>query len=78
MSSSSQELASTLAREIEEIPAGTRIATHRELVRRFGVSATTVSQALALLAQRGLITSHPGAGTYRTEARPVTRPGDTS
>ena len=37
------------------------------LVRRFGVSATTVSQALALLTQRGLITSRPGAGTYRTE-----------
>lgn len=47
-------------------------------MRRFGVSATTVSQALALLTQRGLITSRPGAGTYRTEARPVTRAGDTS
>lgn len=57
---------------------GARIATHRELVRRFGVSATTVSQALALLTQRGLITSRPGAGTYRTKARPVTRAGDTS
>jgi DNA-binding transcriptional MocR family regulator len=77
-SSSSQELADALACEIEDLPAGARIATHRELVRRFGVSATTVSQALALLTGRGLITSRPGAGTYRTETRPVTRPGDTS
>lgn len=77
-SSSSQELAGILAREIEGLPAGTRISTHRELVRRFGVSATTVSQALALLTRRGLIVSRPGAGTYRTESRPVTRVGDTS
>ncbi|RCV57962.1 aminotransferase-like domain-containing protein [Marinitenerispora sediminis] len=76
--SSSRKLASVLAREIEALPAGSRIATHRELVRRFGVSATTVSQALALLTQRGLITSRPGAGTYRTEARPLRRAGDTS
>ncbi|MEO7260489.1 MAG: PLP-dependent aminotransferase family protein [Jatrophihabitantaceae bacterium] len=77
-SSSSQELATFLAREIEGTPAGARIATHRELVRRFGVSATTVSQALAILTRRGLIDSRPGAGTYRTEARPSTRAGDTS
>ncbi|URM90156.1 PLP-dependent aminotransferase family protein [Streptomyces sp. MRC013] len=76
--SSSQELAGTLAREIGELPAGARIATHRELVRRFGVSATTVSQALSLLAQRGLVTIRPGAGTYRTGARPVASAGDTS
>ncbi|MGF1430392.1 PLP-dependent aminotransferase family protein [Kitasatospora sp. LaBMicrA B282] len=76
--SSAQELAGILAREIEELPSGARITTHRALVRRFGVSATTVSQALALLTQRGLITSRPGAGSYRTESRPVARPGDTS
>jgi DNA-binding transcriptional MocR family regulator len=77
-SSSSQELATALAREIEDLPAGARIATHRELVRRFGASATTVSQALALLTRRGLITSRPGAGTYRSETAPVARAGDTS
>lgn len=76
--SSSQELARVLTTEIEQLPAGARIATHRELVRRFGVSATTVSQALALLTQRGLITSRPGAGTYRAATRPPTRAGDTS
>lgn len=76
--SSAAELAAILAREIEGLTPGTRISTHRELVRRFGVSATTVSHALALLTQRGLIRSRPGAGAYRTETRAVTRPGDTS
>lgn len=60
------------------MPAGTRIPSHRELVSRFGVSATTVSRSLALLTQRGLVTSRPGAGTYRTEAKPGARAGDTS
>lgn len=60
------------------MPADTRIPTHRELVQRFGVSASTVTQSLALLTQRGLITSRPGAGTYRTGRQPTTRTGDTS
>ncbi|MGI5438684.1 PLP-dependent aminotransferase family protein [Streptomyces shenzhenensis] len=58
--------------------AETRIPTHRELISRFGVSATTVSRALALLTQRGLIVTRPGAGTFRTQA-PTRQPdGDTS
>lgn len=77
-SSSSRELAKVLAREILDLPAGAQIATHRELVRRFGVSATTVSQALALVTQQGLIASRPGSGTFRTDAGPVPRTGDTS
>ncbi|MER6530184.1 PLP-dependent aminotransferase family protein [Streptomyces sp. NPDC001508] len=76
--SSAQELAETLAREIENTPAGTRIPTHRDLISRFGVSATTVSRSLAILTQRGLITTRPGAGTYRTETQPRQRAGDTS
>ncbi|MGC4856682.1 PLP-dependent aminotransferase family protein [Micromonospora sp. DT4] len=47
-------------------------------MRRFTASGTTVSAALALLAQRGLIVSRPGAGTFRTAARPVAHIGDTS
>ncbi|MET8042668.1 PLP-dependent aminotransferase family protein [Micromonospora sp. NPDC005215] len=77
-SSSSRSLAESIAQEIALLPEGTRIATHRELVRRFAASGTTVSAALALLAQRGLIAPRPGAGTYRTAARPVARTGDTS
>ncbi|WP_424185813.1 PLP-dependent aminotransferase family protein [Actinokineospora sp. G85] len=77
-SSSAAALADILAEEIDAFPAGTRIETHRQLVRRFGVSATTVSQALALLIQRGLVVARPGAGTFRGETRPPARAGDTS
>lgn len=77
-SSSADEVASILTADIEPLPAGTRIATHRQLVSRFGVSATTVSQALALLTQRGLVESRPGAGTFRSATRTVPAAGDTS
>ncbi|ABP53115.1 transcriptional regulator, GntR family [Salinispora tropica CNB-440] len=76
--SSFRTLANAMAEEIEALPEGTRIATHRELVKRFSASGTTVSAALALLTQRGLIVSRPGAGTYRTADRRVTPTGDTS
>ncbi|MFG1885736.1 PLP-dependent aminotransferase family protein [Micromonospora sp. NPDC049102] len=71
-------MAESIAQDIALLPEGTRIATHRELVRRFAASGTTVSAALALLAQRGLIAPRPGSGTYRTAARPVVRAGDTT
>lgn len=77
-SSSAAEVAARLAADIEPLAAGTRIATHRQLVGRFGVSATTVSQALALLTQRGLVESRPGAGTFRSASRPAPGSGDTS
>lgn len=76
--SSWRSLANILAQEVALLPDGARVATHRELVRRFAVSGTTVSAALAFLTQRGLIASRPGAGTYRTATRPVSRTGDTS
>ncbi|WP_051450604.1 PLP-dependent aminotransferase family protein [Actinospica robiniae] len=76
--SSGAGIADALAREIEPLPSGTRIATHRELVRRFAASGTTISQALSLLTQRGLIASRPGAGTFRTETRARKPAGDTS
>ncbi|MDX3005091.1 PLP-dependent aminotransferase family protein [Kribbella solani] len=76
--SSAQELADAVAREIAGIPPGTRTPAHRELIRRFGVSATTVSQCLAILAQRGLVVTRPGAGTFRSSAQPTQRSGDTS
>lgn len=76
--SSFRQLALAVAPEIQSLPVGTRIPTHRELVRRFGVSATTVAHALSLLAQQGLIESRPGAGSYRTGIRPAAQAGDTS
>jgi len=77
-STSRRRLLTTLTGEIEALAPGARIPTHRELVQRFGVSATTVAGALALLAQQGLIESRPGAGSFRSQAPPVRRRGDTS
>lgn len=56
---------------------GTRLPAQRELVQRFGASATTVAQALAQLSMRGLVETRPGAGTFRLAAVEV-RHGDTS
>lgn len=80
MTGSADALAATLAAEIEPLPPGRRIATHRELVRRHGVSATTVAHALALLTRRGLIESRPGSGSFRSAGgrSPGPGPGDTS
>ena len=77
-SSSAEEIARELAREISAMPVGARIPTHRALVARFGASASTVSQALSLLAQRGLVVSRPGAGTFRARPEQDTVAGDTS
>ena len=59
------------------MPPGTRLPPQRELVRRFGASATTIAQALAQLSLRGLIETRPGSGTFRVAA-PQARPGDIS
>jgi DNA-binding GntR family transcriptional regulator len=42
---------------------GDRVPSEPELCRRFGVSRTTVRQALGRLNQRGLIERHPSFGT---------------
>lgn len=71
-------MAERLADELRDLAPGERLATHRELVRRFGASATTVSTALAILGRRGLVETRPGAGTFRAAPRTVPRVGDTS
>ncbi|WP_068433086.1 aminotransferase-like domain-containing protein [Piscicoccus intestinalis] len=71
-------LVRALTREIEPMPPGARIPTHRTLVARFGVSATTVSRALSELGRQGLIESRPGAGSFRSSARSVREELDTS
>jgi len=76
--SSWRELAEALIREVEPLPPGSRIPTHRQLVARFGVSATTVAQALASLGREGLIESRPGAGAFRSATRPLPRRFDTA
>lgn len=76
--SSWRTVAAELRNEVEQLTPGTRIPTHRQLVARFEVSATTVTRALASLAQAGLIESRPGAGSFRTAAAATTRRIDTA
>lgn len=60
------------------MPAGARIPTHRQLVERFGASATTVSRALNSLSRKGLIDSRPGSGSFRSATRAVPQGVETS
>ncbi|WP_222119711.1 GntR family transcriptional regulator [Kocuria marina] len=66
-SSSSEDIARELTRDTTSRAAGTRLPSHRALVTRFGASASTVSRARALFAQRGLVVSRPGAGRGRED-----------
>jgi GntR family transcriptional repressor for pyruvate dehydrogenase complex len=43
---------------------GTQLPAERELAKQFGVTRTTVHQAMTVLEQRGLVEIHAGAGVY--------------
>jgi len=49
---------------VGELPAGARIPSERELATGLGVSRATVRQALASLAERGLVERGIGRGTF--------------
>lgn len=53
-----------LRQEISQLSPGTAIATERVLSERFGVSRTTVRQALRELAVEGLLQRFQGRGTF--------------
>jgi DNA-binding transcriptional MocR family regulator len=59
-------LAATLAADIEsgQLPAGTRLPTHRELADVLHVTVGTVTRAYALAAQNGWIEATVGRGTF--------------
>jgi len=61
-----QQLFEILREEIVSgrLKADQRVATEFELMRRFGVSRTTVRQTIARLRQEGLISVHRGKGTF--------------
>ncbi|MEW6047325.1 MAG: GntR family transcriptional regulator [Bacillota bacterium] len=44
-----------------------RLPTQRELARQFGTTLMTVRQALALLAEEGLVKVHHGVGTFAAD-----------
>ncbi|WP_448318425.1 aminotransferase-like domain-containing protein [Streptomyces sp. CO7] len=68
--SSVDRLAAILRRELEDCPAGHRLPSSRELTDRHQVSPVTVSRAVAVLADEGLVVTRPGAGVFRAAAPP--------
>ncbi|UBV44832.1 GntR family transcriptional regulator (plasmid) [Deinococcus taeanensis] len=69
------QVAQGLTHRIEsgQLRPGSALPAERDLAAHLGVSRVTVRQALALLAQQGLLTRRHGSGTFVT---PPPRPGD--
>jgi DNA-binding transcriptional MocR family regulator len=77
--SSVTELMESLKRELNRYSPGGKLPSSRALIERYHVSPVTVSRALAHLAAEGLVTTRPGAGSFRAQPRAEARPpGDTS
>lgn len=69
-----QQIAVHLRREIRQHRrAGEKLETVLQLGARFGVSGLTISQALSILVQEGLVESRKGSGTYVSATRPAAR-----
>lgn len=74
--SSATRIAAAIERDLVGLAAGARLPSQRELVARHSASASTIAQAIALLTQRGLVESRPGAGSFRATPRPAGTRGD--
>lgn len=59
----------------EDLKPGDKLPSVRELARRFGIHANTVSAAYNLLAESGLIELRKGSGTYVRAGRDGSAPG---
>jgi GntR family transcriptional regulator len=66
------QLAALLEREVTSgrWEPGMRLPSEPALCRHYGLSRTTVRQALGRLEQEGLISRHKGQGTFVKESRP--------
>ena len=64
-------LADHLAEQIAagRLPAGARLASQRDMAAEYGVSTDTVTRALDVLRERGLVETYPYKGTYVVEAQ---------
>jgi GntR family transcriptional regulator, nutrient-sensing system regulator len=71
------ELRQWLRTQVDGMPPGTPVAPERALSQRFGVSRTTVRQALHDLAVEGRIVRHQGRGTFVAPPK-VTQPMELS
>ncbi|MFI6346377.1 GntR family transcriptional regulator [Streptomyces sp. NPDC050560] len=59
-----EQLADRLRALIAQLPQDGRMPGEMELVRRYGVSRTTVRRALGALVDKGLLVRRQGAGTF--------------
>jgi DNA-binding GntR family transcriptional regulator len=57
-------LAAALEQRVRSMKAHDALPTERELLEEFGVSRTTVRQAIQLLIRKGLVYNVQGSGTY--------------
>lgn len=59
-----------------ELPPGSKLPSHQELVDHFGVSVGTVKRALGELQGAGLVLSRQGQGAFVRTRLPDARAGD--
>jgi GntR family transcriptional regulator len=64
-------IADQLRSELNDAPAGQRLATHEELAARFDVNRSTIADAIRLLVAEGLVETNRRGGT--TKALPPVR-----
>src|SRR3954453_22333801 len=66
-----QQIADQLQRDVENglLLPGSRLPTQRELARRLGITVVTVTRAYSEAAERGLVESTVGRGSFVRERR---------
>jgi len=62
--SSAERVARAITARARAATPGSKLPGSRQLVEEFGVSASTVQQALGILSRAGVVVTRPGAGTF--------------
>src|SRR3954469_9035152 len=77
--SSVHRVAELLREEVRCYSPGAKLPPSRDLISRYQVSPATMSRAIAVLTEDGLVTVRPGAGVFRSAtARARVDAGDMS